>query len=73
MTDGTITDPTAYHRLRIREALGFDGEVSAADYVAVLSDLMREQGQDAVVLGGLAKLRDALLNVRDLCADGDRT
>ena len=67
------TDPTRYHRDRINEALGFEREASAIEVLDAIADALRAQGQDESLIRSVMLVRGALLTVRDLCAEGDRT
>jgi hypothetical protein len=73
-SDGTITDPLTYHRIRVNEALGFDGPLDApANLLGVISVLEMMPEPNALALSVLRRTRNQILAVRDLCADGDRT
>ena len=66
-----ITDPTEYHRLRIREALGFGDEIGSLGLLDALDQNLRTRPGMEASLKGIALLRQRLLIVRNLCADGD--
>lgn len=67
-----ISDPTIYHRLRIREALKFGEETDAISMLDVMAENLRVRHPNPEpMLKAVAVLRSALLTVRNLCSDGD--